>query len=603
MAAAHNRSLRSTDELAPAQAIADSDRNVGDGARRGDDDTGSTADSTSTADLRRTLSEAEALYSTGVAANLDQRWSDAQVAFERAIRLIGDVDLDNAANPANGDKIEHLLDEIAVDYQQTLVALGQLDADASSAAVLLRFKGVDSTGHGSDAAPQAAEPAQENPKESFDFPVETNREVQNCIVFYQTVAREPFERFLHRAGRYLPMMKKIVASYGIPSDLAYLPFVESGFNNNAYSYAHAAGAWQFIASTGHRYGLDRNAWVDERRDFEKSTHAACCYLRDLYRMFGSWQLALAAYNGGEGRVSRQIDRQRTHDFWKLRLKEQTRDYVPLYIAALMIAKDPKAYGFDVETDPPLEFDWVATNKPLDLKDVAQFLGCTQGALEDLNPELRRDVTPPNVAPYRLRVPKGTAAQFAVVYRDLPSSTKTAWAEHTVRRGETVASVAKRYGVTVTEVIEANNLPDDRRLKVGQTLLVPTPTARVGERPELSRSKKDSPPSAGQTYTVREGETLWELAKRFGTTSAEIRTANQMQAHDRLAIGQKLIIPGRGVASTDHHGGFWYTVRRGDTILRIAARYGLSIAQVLASNSLTDPDQLHVGQRLHIPTGL
>jgi membrane-bound lytic murein transglycosylase D len=543
--------------------------------------------------------EAEALYSTGVAANLDQRWQDAQVAFERAASILDDIDLGALSDAESAAKIDKLLSEIAADYQKTLQAIGELDENATSSAVLLRFESADSTLR---QAPSAA--PIEKPPVQYDVPIELNDKVRNCILFYQTVAREPFERFLGRAGRYLPMMKEIFASYGLPGDLAYLPFVESGFNNNAYSYAHAAGPWQFIASTGRRYGLTRNVWWDERRDFEKSTHAACRYLADLYGMFNAWPLALAAYNGGEGRVGRQIKRQHTNDFWKLKLRDQTRNYVPLFMAALMIAKDPESYGFYIEPDPPLEFDWVATNKPLELKDVAAALGTSESVLVDLNPELRRGVTPPDVTPYRVRVPKGTAEQFAAIYRTLPASSKTQLVEHTVRRGETLGAIARRYGVATSEILAQNQLSPKKRLKVGQVLTIPAP-GHLAERdvPDPSPAPKAAPARGDDQYVVREGDTLWELAKKFGTTTSAIRAANRMGAHDKLSIGQVLVLPDGSGSSAKKPGGFWYTVRQGDTVLRIATRFGLSIAQLLAHNSLGDPDQIRVGQRIHIPADL
>jgi membrane-bound lytic murein transglycosylase D len=569
----------------------------------------------SSQDVHAMLAEGEALYATGVAANLQSRWHDAQVSFERAIALLGQIDVPSVSNEQTGDDIDHLLDEIAQDYQKTLTALGQLPEDASSSAILLRLDGgLDSS---AASAPPSATEKKELGEVTFDYPIEIdNPKVQKCIYFWQTVARGPCERFLVRAGRYLPMMKDIVRSYGIPADIAYLPFIESGFNNRAYSYAHASGPWQFIASTGRRYGLDQSYWMDERCDFEKSTHAACKYLGDLYRMFGSWNLALAAYNGGEGRVGRQIKRQRTDEFWQLKLRDQTRNYVPLYMAALMIAKDPAAYGFQVQPDPPLAYDWVATNKPLEFKDIANALGTTEDVISDLNPELRRGVTPPDISPYRLRVPKGSGDLFASVYHDLPRSTRTEWAQHTVRKGETLGKIAKRYGVSAGEIASVNKLSSKHRLTIGQALVIPIPSAAVTRRADkptetvyeapAPRETADAAPPAengGQKYTVQAGDTFWDLAKKFGLTTSTIRQANRMEAHDRLQIGQTLIIPKAGGTTPARDGGFWYTVRRGDTILRIATKFGKSVAEVLAFNSLDDPDEIHIGQKIRIPSDL
>jgi membrane-bound lytic murein transglycosylase D len=541
------------------------------------------------------MAEAEALYGNAVAANIDGRWHDAQVAFEQALAILGEVEIHSAADSADAEKLLH---EIAEDYQTTLKALGVLDPEATSSAVLLLYdenKEIK-TAPGLEAPPEPE-------VVEYNYPIEVNGKVRNCIVYYQTVAREPLEKFLTRAGRYLPMMKEIVASYGLPTDIAYLPLVESGFNNAAYSYAHAAGPWQFIASTGRRYGLNRTWWYDERRDFEKSTHAACQYLKELYGMFGDWNLALASYNGGEGRVGRQIKRQKTSDYWKLKLHSQTRNYVPLFMAALKIAREPERYGFHIEPDAPIAFDWVATNKALELKDVAGAIGCSLAILVELNPELRRSVTPPDIKPYRLRVPKGTGDAFAAAYKDLQASTRTAWVQHTVRRGETLSGLGRRYGVGVSDIVSANKLSSRHRIVVGQSLVIPVPMAyadNAGADPgPPAQTTRSSVGASGQRHTVKRGDSLWKLAKQFGTTTSAIRRANNMGAHSALIAGETITIPGRGESGSS----FYYTIRRGDTMGRIASRFGVTIRQLLGVNSLRDPNRIIVGQRILIPQGL
>lgn len=562
-------------------------------------------------DIRATLAEAEALYATGVMSNIDTRWSDAQVAFERAITLLGEIDLATSEDLDSVEKVDRLLEDIARDYRQTLLALGELPEDASTSAILLRLgQGPDSNTTSTGPLPGPEELQADGV--TFDYPLEPDHpRVQKCIRFWQTTAREPMERFLRRSGRYLPMMKEIIKTYNIPTDLAYLPIVESGFNNKAYSYAHASGPWQFIASTGKMYDLHRTHWVDERRDFEKSTHAACKYLSYLHGLFDSWNLALASYNGGEGRVGRQVKRQKTSDFWKLDLREQTENYVPLYHAAVMIAKDPAAYGFSVELEAPIEFDWAATNKPLELKDVAKALGSTTEVLEDLNPELRRGVTPPDESPYRLRIPKGTEQLFTAVYRDLPRSSRTEWARHTVRKGETLGKISNKYGISVADIVAANKLKSKHKLSVGQSLVIPVPMAAandVSEKPvrksESTLSEKPLPVSAdGKKHKIKSGDTLWDLAKKYGVTTSEIRQANRMGAHEKLAVGKSLVIPEPAKVSSNRTGAFWYTVRKGDTVLRIATKFGLTIAQVLSFNAIDNPNRIHVGQKIRIPSDL
>lgn len=550
------------------------------------------------------LAEAEALYATAVMANLDHRWFDAQVAFEQAIVILGDLEPTSESDSVLVFAIDRLLGEIATDYQQTLIALGELDADASISAVLLRFSGNDET---SDivAVPVIEAPRERKPVE-YNFPVKLNDKVRNCIVYYQTVARQPFEGFLARSARYLPMMKEIVASYGLPTDLAYLPLVESGFNNKAYSYAHAAGPWQFISSTGRNYGLHRTWWYDERRDFEKSTHAACRYLKDLYEMFDSWPLALAAYNGGEGRVGRQIKRQNTKNFWNLRLHRQTRNYVPLFMASLLIARDPETYGFhDIEYDSPIAYDWVATNKALELKDVARALGCSLDALTELNPELRRLVTPPDIKPYRFRVPVDLGEEFAAAYPKLKQSQRTEWVRHKVRRGETLSQLAGRFGIRVSEIVRINKLRSRHHISVGQTLTIPVPLAYADNRSYSPPTKRSVRKAArgDQKYKVRRGDSLWKLAKRFGTTTSAIRRTNRMGSGSKLIAGTTITIPGKISSSSSTRRSFWYTIRRGDTIGLIAKRFDLTIRQILGANSLRNPNRIRAGQRIRIPKGL
>ncbi|MBD3297139.1 MAG: LysM peptidoglycan-binding domain-containing protein [candidate division Zixibacteria bacterium] len=564
---------------------------------------------------REMLAEAQALFATGVSANHDGRWYDAQVAFEQATGIIADIDastgigtadIDPAINEALNKELELLLQDVAGEYRKTLAAIGDLDSDASLLAFLLRYESLESI-KGEveyDSTTLVETDAEESSGQvEYNFPIEMNEQVSNCVVYFQTVGRDPFETYLRRSGKYLPMMKEIVASYGLPTDIAYLPLIESGFNPRAYSYAHASGPWQFISSTGRKYGLDRTMWVDERRDFEKATHSACRYLKDLYEMFDSWTLAFAAYNGGEGRVGRQIKRQNTRDYWKLRLHRQTRNYVPLFMAGLLIAKDPESYGFQVEYDPPLEWDWVATNKPLELKDVARALSVDKRVIADLNPELRRDVTPPDIKPYRLRVPKGKGDLFASVYHSLPESERTNFVIHTVRRGQTLSGIARRYGVRASEIAAHNKLRSKHFLRVGQRLEIPVPSAAIAHynsHSSSSSSKKSSSSSSssGSKYRVKRGDTLWDLAKKFGTTTSAIRRANKMSAHSKLIAGRTITIPGRGSSNS---GSFWYTIRRGDTFTRIAKRYGIDLNSLKASNSSVNPDRIYVGQRILIPS--
>jgi len=253
-------------------------------------------------------------------------------------------------------------------------------------------------------------------KIKFDMPVDVNRQVKAYLIYFSTERKEIIRRYLARSTRYLPMIHEIFHEHGLPEDLAYLAMVESGFNPHAYSHAHACGMWQFIRGTGVRYGLAINNYVDERRDPEKSTVAAAKYLTDLYKRFGSWYLAAASYNCGEGRVQREIDAGTHKNFWELsaneRLPTETKNYVPQMIAAMIIAKNPEKFGFrNVPYLPPLKYDTVKVNEPTSLKAAALASGASVEEIQMLNPELRKGVTPPDAPVYALRIPKNAADKF------------------------------------------------------------------------------------------------------------------------------------------------------------------------------------------------
>jgi len=319
----------------------------------------------------------------------------------------------------------------------------------------------------------------------FIVPVEKN------IKMYSGALRKHFSRYLTRSGKYMDMMKGIFRENGLPEDLVFLAMVESGFNPLAYSWARASGPWQFIKGTGKKYGLNVTPWVDERRDPIKSTRAAASYLKDLYDMFGSWALALASYNAGEGNVSRAVLRNGTLDFWELRnsgsLANETKEYVPKFLAAKIIATNPKAYGFgDVEYDQPMQFDEVEVKASTRLEVVAKCCGATAQDIKDLNPELMRWCTPPNNQSYTLRIPKGSKEAFLASYGQLPETERSASdlsdeagdgekrpaarrSYHTVKKGETLSGIARKYGMKASSLAKINGIGKGKGLREGQKL--------------------------------------------------------------------------------------------------------------------------------------
>jgi membrane-bound lytic murein transglycosylase D len=326
----------------------------------------------------------------------------------------------------------------------------------------------------------------------FDIPIVINPRVEQFIQYFQTEIRDKFVTWLARSEKYIPFMKNLLKEHGLPEDLVYMALIESGFNPYAYSRSKAAGIWQFISLTGKRYGLKVNWWVDERRDPEKSTIAAAKYLKDLYETFECWYLAAAGYNAGEYKIIKAMKRYRTEDFWKLTkyryLRRETKDYVPQMIAAALIAKDPEKYGFaDVEYEEPLQYDKVKVPALMGLSLIARASETSLEEIKDLNPELRRGVTPPNEPEYEVKIPLGKKELFLKNLEALQPLEKFEFKTHLVKKGETLSRIARRYRVELEPLLEINHLKKTSRISKGSTLLIPV-AKEEGSRP-LAMDKK------------------------------------------------------------------------------------------------------------------
>lgn len=310
---------------------------------------------------------------------------------------------------------------------------------------------------------------------AWDIPIEFNEAVDRWLVYYQRRGRRSFQIHLTRAGRYEQAMRAIMREYGLPQDLVYLSLIESGYDPNAYSRAHAVGLWQFLSSTGRRYGLRIDEWVDQRRDPIQATRAAAAYLEDLYEEFGCWYLAAAAYNSGASRVRRAIRRTGSRDFWTLArrryLPRETRDYVPKFIAAALIAKQPQRYGFSVARAAPIRYDIGQVPDATSLSVIAEAAGVREAEVIALNPQLIRRATPPGER-YFVRLPERTGAAFAISYARVPADQRLRAIEHTIRRGDTLAKLARAYGSDLSAIRTANPGVRPRRLRVGEPLFIP-----------------------------------------------------------------------------------------------------------------------------------
>ncbi len=573
-------------------------------------------------DLWRQFDLAEEYHAMGVVANREAAWEEAQYYFEKSLKIMAnlDVETDSTLTP-EASKYTEILDNVISDYRIALRSLGNLTEDVSSAVLIERFGDLSSRLNSDTMIVYSSE----QNKITYDIPIVMNDRVKKSIVYFQTVAKNAFIKYLTRSQKYKPMMLRILREEGMPDDLVYLSLVESGYNAHAYSWARAMGLWQFISSTGRMYGLDRSWWLDERKDPEKSTRAAAKYLKDLYKRFGSWDLAMASYNGGPGRVSRTIKKQKTRDFWKLRLKRETMDYVPLIMAATIICKNPEKYGFtDIVHESEIVWDEVIIDKCLELKVIAKEVGCSLKELQYINPELLRRYTPPNMKGYKLKIPVGTKSKFLAAYDAMPSPKETSWVKHKIRRGEAISTIAAKYGVSQYAILEANNLSRRSKIYAGKTLIVPVPLDRNYNR---SVSKPSNHKAQNSIYAVRSGDTMWDIARAFGTSVDKLRRENSIVRGSRIYVGQKIRIPlsakklkknnekssktyaktsttkKTSTKSTAKSQDKTYKVRSGDTLWDIARKYGTTTSAIRKINGLGRSSRIYPGQKLKVSTNV
>jgi membrane-bound lytic murein transglycosylase D len=373
----------------------------------------------------------------------------------------------------------------------------------------------------------------------YQIPMILNDSVENHLEYFKNRGRDVFQKWLDRSARYIPVMQQIFREKNLPEDLVYVAMIESGFNPYAVSWARAVGPWQFMSHTGKLYGLKIDWWVDERKDPIKSTNAAAEHLKDLHNLFGSWPLALASYNAGAGKVQRAVLRTRSEDFWDLKasryIRRETKNYIPKYMAATIIAKNPEAYGFTVSPGDPFEFDEVLLTKSTDLRLVARCVGTSYESIKELNPELKRWVTPPDALKYLLRIPKGTKEVFDAAFAAVPEDQKITWERHQVAKGESLAGIARQYNTTPDAIRDVNGLTKNR-ITPGRHLLIPITADGRGEA--LDSFTPDQFGKKQQIlYRVRRGDNLSRIARQHDVTVADIRDWNN--GLRTIRVGQKI----------------------------------------------------------------
>jgi membrane-bound lytic murein transglycosylase D len=385
-----------------------------------------------------------------------------------------------------------------------------------------------------------------------DVPIPQNPKVLSYVELFQGRLRDYIQESLTRGTKYLPMIQTVFRAEGLPLDLAYIPIIESGFKTNALSRASAKGPWQFMRATAIEQGLRHDWYIDERSDPEKATVAAAKYLKSLHKLFdGDWHLVLAAYNGGMGRVQRAMNRSGVQDFWRLSqssrlLPRETREYVPLILAAIIVAKNPSQYGFDIAAEEPVAYEKVTLPRAIDLRRVAEWTGRSIDEIQTLNPELRRWTTPVRDKAYELKLPIGTAESFTAKLAEASPAELATLKWHTVKRGETLSTIARKLRVSRVDLAEANHISTRARLRVGQDLIIPrAPTSLLATNTKpapptavASRSisgpadvtDDDGPVTRTITYRVKRGDTLFAIARLFDTTVDRIKSTNRLRSN-------------------------------------------------------------------------
>lgn len=407
-----------------------------------------------------------------------------------------------------------------------------------------------------------------------DIPLTFNSKVEYFTRYFQGSARGSFAKWLSRSERYIPMMKTVLKKEGLPEDLVYLAMIESGFIPHAVSVASAVGPWQFMPATGKRYSLRIDPWIDERRDPLKATVAAALYLKELYAMFNNdWYLAAAGYNAGENKILRAINMYNTRDFWEISkgsyLARETKDYVPKLLAAAIIAKEPAKYGFaDVAYLPPIDFDQVPIPSRTDLDVMAKACGVSLANLKELNPELRRATTPPGYPGYLLKVPKGNRAACETEYAKIPESERYVErvknVQYRAKKRDSLTTIAKRFRTSPQSIAELNNLGKKAKI-AGRVLTIPVQVAsargeghasheaaeeaKVEAKTETKAELKAEPKAVAKVeakefhkyYTVKKGDTLASLAKRFNVTARLLSAWNNLKTRVALKPGKRIIV--------------------------------------------------------------
>lgn len=462
-------------------------------------------------------------------------------------------------------------------------------------------------------------PAVKDP-ELDNIPTEVNPLVEKWIAYFQGRGRPLMERYLGRSTRYSALMRKILRDNGLPEDLLYVALIESGFSPRATSHAAAVGYWQFIRGTGKRYGLEINKFVDARRDPVLATQAAADYFKGLYGMFGSWYLAMAAYNVGEGRVKKEIDRNYTNNFWELvrrgKLPQETMNYVPKFLAAKLIARDPEKFGFDgIDYMPPIEFEHIKVAGAVNLRTMAEKMDYPYDELKALNPKFKGEIAPARDGELELRIPVGmsqvalTAANDSITKKTDFIADSGDTQQYKVRAGDTFRSIAKKFRTSIANIRDLNDFPKKKRLKPGMNLFVPDRSPRYLTKKEKNDIKKNLVATEKKLDDVKKQLENLKQGNDQGSASTTVAAAPAVATGSTVA--QQTPSPSANSASTltgsvaavaaaDLAEDKSHVVKSGENLTAIAHKYGVTINSIRKANNLTKKSTLKVGSRLVIP---
>jgi len=568
------------------------------------------------------IARADKLYQAGQTEYQNGHLDAARQNFDQAFNVMLSSNLDLRDNPLLEKEFDKIVDGVR-ELEQ--VALREGDGFTEQRSEPAPIDEANDITFPLDPAIRAKAEAEIKTTKS-DLPLMLNDQVAMFINYFSsTKGRHTLEHGLTRAGRYRELISQTFRQEGVPQDLIYLAMAESGFQPLAVSRAGARGMWQFMAGRGSMYGLERNWWVDDRQDPVKSTQAAARHLKDLYREFGDWYLAMAAYNTGPGNIQRAVERTGYADFWELYkrgvLPQETRNYVPIIVAVTIMAKNPGQYGLEnVIPEKPVSTDQVSINYPVDLRLVAECLDTSAETLQQLNPSLLRMTTPKDQT-FTLNLPTGSKDKYETAIALIPPDMRTFWRYHRVEYGESMGSIARKYHTTTSVIEEANNLETDD-VTVGSKLIIPIAPGKSGDT--VAYSKKAT------RYKVRKGDTVGSIADDFQVPVDKVRKWNHLKGNT-VASGRTLLIykplsesarsetaaggddpaPSKsskkgkstkaaktGATSTQNTQATYHKVKKGETLSSIAHSYNTTVAN-LKKNNASAAANLRPGEMLVI----